>query len=37
MVYLDSFLALGLAFAWAWGLTELLLWMFDITPKGDKP
>ncbi len=31
-----SILALSLAFVWAWGLTELLLWMFDITPKGDK-
>ncbi len=33
---LHGLLAIGLAFTWAWGLTELLLWMFNITPKGDK-
>jgi len=35
--WLHGLLAMGLALAWGWGLSELLLWMFDITPKGDKP
>jgi len=34
MIYLDSFLALGLAFVWAWGLTEILLWFYNLDKRG---
>jgi len=34
MILFNSLLALALAFVWAWGLTELLLWMFDIKERG---
>ena len=29
-----ALLAVGLAFVWAWGLTEVLLWLYDIKEKG---